>query len=124
MSAVVALLGRVLMSAIFIEGGWGKLTHFSRTVGLMGGDNLPVPSVTAAVVVAVELLGGLAILAGLRTRPVALLLAVYCVATAFIAHFHPGDTNNMIHFMKNICMAGGFLQLVAWGPGRYSVDRR
>ncbi|MBS0560992.1 MAG: DoxX family protein [Proteobacteria bacterium] len=124
MNALIALIGRVLMSAIFIDSGWGKVTHFQRTIGLLASHGLPVPPATAAGVIAIELLGGLAILAGFRTKPVALGMAAYCVATAFIAHYHPGDTNQMIHFMKNICMAGGFLQLAAWGAGRYSIDRR
>jgi len=122
--AVIALLGRVLMSAIFIEGGWGKLTHLAGTAGYMASHQLPLPYVAAIVAVVVELGGGLAILAGLRTRIAALVLALWCVATAFVAHYHPEDTGQMIHFMKNICMAGGFLQLVAWGAGRLSVDRR
>ena len=54
----------------------------------------------------------------------ALVLAAWCIATAAAAHYHPADTGQMIHFMKNVCMAGGFLQVVAYGAGRLSVDRR
>lgn len=72
----------------------------------------------------VEVLGGLAVLVGFRARWAGVVLAVWCIATAFAAHYHPGDRNNMIHFMKNVCMAGGFLQLAAWGAGRFSVDLR
>jgi putative oxidoreductase len=124
MTSAIALLGRLLMSAIFIDYGLMKLMHFSAAVATMSHYALPQPMIGAIIAVVVELGGGLAILVGLRTRIVAAILAVYCVATAMIAHYHPGDANQMIHFMKNICMAGGFLQLTAWGAGRDSVDRR
>ncbi len=122
--SALALLGRLLMSAIFIEGGLHKALAPTATIAMMQHYNLPLPQAGFLVAVLVELLGGLAILVGYRTRWVAVILAAWCIATAFIAHYHPGDTNNMIHFMKNVCMAGGFLQLAAWGAGRFSLDRR
>jgi len=124
MNAALALLGRVLMSAIFIQGGWGKLMHLSGTSAYMASKGLPLPFVAAIVAVVVELGGGIAVLIGLRTRIVALVLAAWCIATAFIAHYHPDDAGQMIHFMKNVCMAGGFLVLAAWGAGALSADRR
>ena len=123
MTNLIALLGRVLMSAIFIYFGAMKVTHFSATVGLMGHEGLPLPWAAAIVACVVELLGGIAILGGVRTRLVAGILAVYCVVTALIAHTNFDDINQTINFMKNICMAGGFLQLVAWGPGRFAVSK-
>jgi len=123
MSSLVALIGRVLMSAIFVYFGALKLLNFPAAVGVMSNDHLPLPWAAAGVAVVIELLGGLALLIGFRVRLLGALFAVYCVVTAFIAHYHPGDINQMIHFMKNICMAGGFLQLAAWGGGRYVVTR-
>jgi putative oxidoreductase len=117
------LLARLLMSAIFIQAGFHKLTAYSTMVPYFAKLNLPMPQAAWAVAVAVELGGGLLILAGFRTRLVAPAMAAFCVATAFIAHYHPGDTNNMIHFMKNLAMAGGFLQLAVTGPGRFSIGR-
>ena len=67
---------------------------------------------------------GITLLIGWQARWSALILAIWCVATAMVAHDHPDDRNQMIHFMKNICMAGGFLQLFAFGAGRLSLDRR
>jgi putative oxidoreductase len=72
----------------------------------------------------VEIGAGIAFLLGWNGKAAALILAVWCVATAFVAHYHPGDTNQMIHFTKNLCMAGGFLQVVAYGTGAFSLDRR
>ncbi len=120
----IALLGRVLMSAIFIEGGLHKAMGWNAGVAMMEHFHLPAPPLAYVVAVVVELLGGVAVLVGWRARWAGAILAVWCVATAMIAHYHPGDTNQMIHFMKNICMAGGFLQLAAWGAGRFSLDRR
>jgi putative oxidoreductase len=123
MSSIVALIGRVLMSAIFIYFGAMKLLYFPATIGGMNSEHLPLPWAAAIVAVIVELLGGLAILLGIRTRAVAAVLAVYCVVTALVAHAHFDDLNQTIHFMKNICMAGGFLQLLAWGGGRYTATK-
>jgi putative oxidoreductase len=122
MSSVIALVGRALMCAIFVEAGLGKLLNPASAIAMMAGHGLPVPTATYILVVIIEIGGGLAILLGFQTRIVAALLAVYCIATGLIAHYHPDDMNQMIHFMKNICMAGGFLQLVAFGPGRYRVS--
>jgi len=123
MSSVVALVGRALMCAIFVEAGLSKLLAPAGAIGMMAGHGLPLPTVTYIVVLIIEIGGGLAILLGFQIRAVAALMALYCIATALIAHYHPEDQNQMINFMKNICMAGGFLQLVAWGGGRYTVTK-
>ncbi len=123
-ASVVALLGRILLSAIFIEAGVFKALAPVRTIATMRALDLPMPQAAFFVTVLVELLGGLAVLVGFRTRWAAALLCFWCFATAFTVHYHPGDTGQMINFMKNLAMAGGFLQLVAWGGGRFSIDRR
>jgi putative oxidoreductase len=120
----VALLGRLLMSAIFIQGGLNKALDPTGAMAMMAHYGMPVVPAAYAVSVIVELFGGLLILVGWQTRWAALVLAVWCIATALVAHFHPGDVNNMIHFMKNVSMAGGFLQLFVYGAGRLSLDRR
>jgi putative oxidoreductase len=122
MSGLVPLLGRLLMSVIFIGSGWSKLMTAGPSIQYMAAQGLPAPDVAYGVSVVCELGGGLLILFGLQTRAAALVLAIFCVATAFIAHLHPGDMMQMINFMKNVCMAGGFLQLFAWGAGTWSVD--
>jgi putative oxidoreductase len=124
MSSIVALIGRALMSAIFIESGLSKLTNPTGAIGYMGHVGLPVPVAAYIVAVCVEFGGGLCILLGFQTRIVAAIMAAFCIATALVAHYDPSNQEQMINFMKNICMAGGFLQLVAWGGGRYSVSKR
>jgi putative oxidoreductase len=119
----LALLGRLLMSAIFIQGGVGKALAPGATIAMMARDGLPLPEVGWVVAVLIELAGGTLFLVGYRARPMALVLAAWCIATALVAHLHPGDRNQMIHFMKNVCMAGGFLQVAAFGAGRFRLGR-
>jgi hypothetical protein len=71
-----------------------------------------------------QLGGGLAILVGLFTRPVGLVLAIWCVATALMAHTHFADRNQEIHFLKNMAMMGGFLYVAAFGARAWSLDAR
>ena len=99
----VGLLGRVLMSAIFISAGYSKATAPTATMAMMGHYGLPLPGAAYAVTLIVELGVGIMFLLGYRARLTALVLAVWCIATAMVAHYHPGDTGQMIHFMKNVC---------------------
>jgi putative oxidoreductase len=117
------LLSRVLMAAIFIQSGFHKAMTPSITMATMAHYDLPLPGAAYAVALLVEIGGGIAFLLGWRAKTAALVLAVWCVATAFVVHYHPGEPAQMVHFMKNLCMAGGFLQIVVHGAGRFSVDR-
>lgn len=85
---------------------------------------MPAPMLAYLGAIAVELGGGLLLLAGYRTKLVAGVLAAFCVVTAFVFHHALADQNQMIHFLKNFVVAGGLLQLVAYGAGRYAVDGR
>jgi putative oxidoreductase len=114
-------LGRVLLSLIFILSGWGKLFAAAGTIGYIAAHGLPLPPVAYAIAVIVELGGGILLLVGLLTRPVALALALFCLVTAFAFHGF-GDMNNQIHALKNIAMAGGFLFVAAHGAGAWSLD--
>lgn len=118
--ALVAL-GRLAMAAIFIWAGFGKLMAPSMTIGYIAHVGLPVPPAAYVVSLVVELGGGLALLAGLATRWVALVLGLFCLVTAFAVHGF-GDMNSQIHAMKNIAMAGGFLFVMAHGAGAWSID--
>jgi putative oxidoreductase len=120
----VILLGRVLMSFIFIHGGINKAMAPAATMAYFAKLSLPMPGAAYALTLLVEIGAGIAFLIGWKAKWSALVLAIWCVATAFAAHYHPDDAGQMIHFMKNMCMAGGFLQVVAFGAGRFSVDRR
>jgi putative oxidoreductase len=114
--------GRLLMSVIFLLSGFEKLIGFGDTVAYMASLGLPLPTLAAIVAVLVECVGGLLVLIGCQTRAAALVLAAWSVATALVAHTHFSDPNQMINFLKNLAMAGGFLQLFAFGGGAWSVD--
>jgi putative oxidoreductase len=119
-----AAVGRVLMSVIFLLSGFQKLAEFSGTAAYMASRGLPEPDVAAVVAIVVECIGGLFVLVGYQTRLAGLVLAIWCIATALVAHTNFGDGNQMIHFLKNLAMAGGFLQLLAFGGGVWSIDSR
>ncbi len=118
------LVGRVLLSALFIWAGWGKLMGPAAAKAMLARYGLPLPALAYLVAVAVEIGGGLLLLVGLFTRPVAVALGLWCIATALIAHTNFADRNQAIHFMKNVMGAGGFAYVAALGAGLYSLDAR
>ena len=120
----LALLGRILVATIFVMGGIGKLAAPGATQGYIASVGLPVPLLAYIVALVVELGGGLLLLVGYRTRIAATVLAAFCVFTALVFHHALGDQNQMIHFLKNFAMAGGLLQLAAFGSSRFSLDSR
>ena len=122
--AVLPLAGRMLLSAIFLISGIGKLTAPAATIGFIASTGLPFAQLGLAIAVFTELVVGMALLVGLGTRIAAAWLAVFCLATAVIFHSNFGDQNQFIHFLKNLAMCGGLLQFIAFGAGRFSLDAR
>jgi putative oxidoreductase len=124
MSAVryIPFVGRLMIGLPFAMSGLGKLAAYGPTTAMIGAAGLPVPPLAFAVAVAAELGGGLLLIAGYRARAVALALAIFAVATALSFHANFADQNQMIHFLKNVMMAGGLLQIVAFGAGAFSLD--
>lgn len=125
----ILLLSRVLLVVLFVLFGWQKMLGFGGTVQMMAGIHLPVPTLTAAFVVIMEFFVGLAIALGVFTRPLAFLLALYTIATAFIGHHYwtmggPERAASMINFYKNVSIMGGLLLLSVTGAGRYSLGGR
>jgi putative oxidoreductase len=116
------LAGRVLISAIFLVSGLGKMAGYAGTQGYM--EAMGVPGVLLPLTIALEVGGAIAIIVGYRTRLAAFLLAGFCVLSALIFHRALGDQVQFIMFMKNLAIAGGFLLLVARGPGEWSLDAR
>lgn len=123
-SSVTILLGRILLAVIFLLSGFGKLTAISGTAAYFGALGLPVPTVTAVLVGLIELLGGIAVLVGFQTRIVAWVLAIFTIATGLVAHTGWADQMQMIQFLKNLAITGGFLLLALIGAGAYSIDGR
>jgi putative oxidoreductase len=119
-------LGRLLLSSLFIWAGATKLFVFgpAGTAGYFASNGVPLPEVAAWIAIIVELIGGILILIGLQTRWVGLALAIWCVITGLGWHL-PAESkmHDMVHFYKNLSMAGGFLYVFAFGAGALSVDR-
>jgi putative oxidoreductase len=102
--------------------GFSKLGSFAGTQVYM--ESAGVPGMLLPVVIAVELLGGLAIILGWHTRLAAFLLAGFTLLSGILFHGNFGDQMQMIMFMKNLAIAGGFLMIVALGAGPWSIDNR
>jgi putative oxidoreductase len=123
-SPIVPALGRLLLAAIFLMSGLGKLADPAATAAYIASKGLPLPELAAWGASAVEVFGGLLLIAGFQTRLAALALAGFTVAAAVLFHAEFGDRNQMIHFLKNIAIVGGLLQVVAFGAGAFSLDAR
>lgn len=116
--------GRLLIGLPFAMSGLSKLGAYGATTGMIEAVGLPLPPLAFAVAVAAELGGGLLLIAGYQARSVAAALALFSLATAFAFHSDFADQNQMIHFLKNVMMAGGLLQIAAFGAGAFSLDNR
>ncbi len=123
--AYLTLIARLLIAAAFLWFGYTKLFVFGPGGTAQYLDSVwhaPAPVVAAWVAIVVEILGGLGIALGFKTRWVAAVLALWCLFTAFGFHLPAGGPDNMSNFFKNIIMAGGLLYVVAYGAGAISVD--
>jgi putative oxidoreductase len=125
----LALIGRVVLAWFFMPAGWGKIVGFAGAVGYATSAHLPMPQVGIAVGLLIELLGGLLLLVGFRTRWAALALAVFTVVAAIFFHNYwtlPDAQQMMqkLNFTKNLAIAAGLLAFAAFGAGRFSIDGR
>ena len=116
--------GRLMIGLPFAMSGLGKLAAIGPTTVMIRTAGLPLPPLALAVAIALELGGGLLLVVGFRTRLVATALALFSLAAAAAFHSNFADPDQMIHFFKNVMMAGGLLQIVAFGAGVLSIDNR
>ncbi|MGB6008522.1 DoxX family protein [Castellaniella sp.] len=120
----LSLIGRILIAILFWIGVSGKIANPAGTIGYIASAGLPLPSLAYAVSVFVELVLPILLVLGYRTRSSALILAVFTVVAAPFFHAQFGDMNQSTHFFKNLAIAGGLLQLTAFGGGSLSLDAR
>lgn len=120
LQAPLVLLARLMLAFIFIVEGWSKVGAYEGTLQYM--ENHGVPGQLLPLVIVTELGGGLLVAAGFKTRLAALALAGFCLLTALLFHRNIGEISEFIHFNKDLSMAGGFLLLVAFGAGDWSLD--
>jgi len=121
-NSLMAPIGRIFIAGIFFMAGLNKISSYENTVGFMNSAGLP--GELLPIVIALEMLGGAAVIVGWKTRTFAFLLAGFCLLSAILFHADFSNQIQMGMFMKNIAIAGGFLVLVANGGGSYSLDKR
>jgi putative oxidoreductase len=114
------LLGRLLLAAIFLHEAWAKLTAYTAAAAYM--EAFGLPGVLLPFAIAAELGCGLLLLVGLFARFAAMVLAVFCLATAVLFHAKLGVRNELLHFEKDLAIAGGLLVLAARGAGAWALD--
>jgi len=118
-------VGRLFIGLPFMMSGLSKVMAYAATTAFIRSSTLPLPAPLAyAGAVAVEVGCGLLMIVGYQTRIVAAIFALFCLTTAVFFHAHFSDPNQTFHFIKNLVMAGGLLQIVAHGAGAVSIDER
>jgi putative oxidoreductase len=122
--ATISLLGRFLLAALFLTSGLSKLGAAAATTTYIASAGLPFPDVVYTLTHVVEIGAGLLLLTGFKARAAAALLALFTVAAALLFHANFVDQNQAVHFLKNLAIAGGLLQVAAVGAGRFSLDAR
>lgn len=115
--------GRALLSLLFIWDGFVQLLHPDVTLQYFQSVHVPFAELALWISIPLHLLGGLALLVGVRARLVALILALLCLATAFGVHWVAGDPDNLLHFYKNLAITGGLLYVATFGAGRIAIER-
>jgi putative oxidoreductase len=118
-------IGRLFIGLPFMASGLSKVANYAGTIALIESSKLPLPPAMAyAGAITVEVGCGLLIILGYQTRIVAIVFALFCLATAVFFHTDFADPNQIFHFIKNLVMTGGLLQIVANGAGPISIDNR
>jgi putative oxidoreductase len=123
MKSLVAFISRLLVSLIFLVGGFQKLLHFSQTQAVIAQHGLPMVKFCAAGATFLEIVGGLALVFGIKTKPAALVLAIYLIPTTLVFHGHIGDPAMLTQFLKNAAIIGGLLMIWAFGAGDITLDK-
>lgn len=122
LEAAAIAAARILLSGLFLYEAWFKLTHYAQAVGYA--ETFGIPAAMLPLALMIEAGGGLLVLAGLKTRIAALALTLFCISTAILFHSKLSDGGEVLHFGKDLGLAGGFLLLVVSGAGSWSLDAR
>lgn len=122
--SLLKLIGRISLSAIFIMGGVSKITGFSGSVGYATAFGVPLPEIAIIIAIVVELVGGVMILFGYKTKLASLTIAIFLIPVTLIFHNDFGNQLEMVAFMKNLAIFGGLLYVAVGGAGAYSLDHK
>ena len=120
----IGAVGRLLIAALFLISGLGKIAAPAMMQSIIASAGLPFPLLALLVAIVIEVGGGIFLILGYQSRIVASVMAVFTVAAALGFHRDFADQNAMVHFLKNISIAGGLLQIAAFGAGSFSIDSR
>ncbi|HKV28882.1 MAG TPA: DoxX family protein [Candidatus Acidoferrales bacterium] len=124
---IMPLVGRILISLIFLHSGMSKLMNFSGMVPFLGSKGMPMPGVMLAGALIIEILGALCLIAGFQTRLAALIMFLYLIPATLMFHNFWAMQGamrgeNQINFLKNVAIMGALLMVAAYGPGKLSID--
>ena len=127
-SHVLLLIGRILISQIFVIAALSKIVDFQYTLNLVSGLGVPLPEIALIFAIILELAGGLFLLFGWYTRFAAVILFIFVILASYFMHSYwdyQGTTKviNLQHFMKNLCISGGLFYVFVTGAGRYSLNK-
>ena len=121
MANVLDLIGRIFISALFLISAFNKIFNLDGSIGWMEGFGVPGFLIYPAI--AVEIILPVFVVVGYQARIAAGVLAIFCIATAFIFHFDFSNQSQLVSFLKNLGLAGGFLFIVANGTKNWAIDR-
>lgn len=129
MTGLFLLLARIMLALLFLDSGYAALSNIDRTAAYFSGLGLPLPAFAAWGVGLFELAGGVLLVLGALTRPVAALLAAFALVAGFLGHYGQGEDAMLVFLhrqmlLKDIAVAGGLIALAIQGAGRYSLDAR
>ena len=122
MNNILNLIGRILISSVFLISGFNKINQYDGTIEWM--ESFGVPGILIIPAIILEIIGSLMIIIGYKTRVIATLFSIFCITLAIIFHNDFSDQMQLVSFSKNLALAGGFLFLVVSGPGKISLDKK
>ena len=122
MNNILNLIGRILISSVFLISGFNKINQYDATIEWM--ESFGVPGILIIPAILLEIIGSLMIIIGYKTRVIATLFSIFCITLAIIFHNDFSDQMQLVSFLKNLALAGGFLFLVVSGPGKISLDKK
>ena len=122
MTNIADLVGRILISALFLLNGIFKINNYDGTIGWM--ESFGMPGVLLIPAIILEIVGPVLIIIGYKTKLAAGLLSLFCIATAFIFHNDFANQMQLTSFLKNVALAGGFLILFVNGAKGFSLDNK
>ena len=119
---ILELIGRIFISLIFLIAGFGKIFNYEETIGYM--ESFDVPGYLLVPAIIIEILFPLLLIIGYKTKLAAIILSLFAILLAIIFHTDFSNQMQLMSFLKNFAIAGGFLIIFVRGAGKYSIDQR